>query len=1127
MAAGYDENVLDNPFFKALKGKYNKIYEDSSAKRLTICVPRYGSLGRPVPTLQDIENHILISVPGTEKTFETLNKREVIVDGHLLRTSSGFHDVRQVEILFEETFFNANKESFSILCIERPLEGGNGFSANALGPLESIHDCIEFLWPPYGGPYTSKHQVDRYLESFLRSWSVEFSHLGTLMGSVISVLNKLFPMLMKESHLKKPAKSGNFTETTKLALETYVLDKLHPKLFSAICSLSSQKDAAFNKVVRNLSDIQLKDLGIKPSLRQNIPSARRTLSSLNNYTTPLEKFNCLKKTIVGVTMLKESKIQGQGKVLAVTADDLLPILECLVIKSDLPNWMANLTFLHNFRFSNRTYDEFRFYMSSFEAAVEYIRKSYLHDRRLDVSLKPKFLESSDTSSSFREMLARGNSVEEKYETPTHGPSPLEVFFQHVTNCHDSEVRKILNSSSTQVKLCHPLCSCDQCEKVLDRHRNDPEAVTVFSRDDLGRTALHIASDYGHTSTIHQLVQKGSVVNATDYHGSTPLHLACQRGHQQATMLLLHYTADILAQDNDGNAPIHLCSSNGHEECAKALVYFDLHNEDLDLIAGNKHGDTPLHLAARWGFENIVKLLLDNGALGDKINKRNESPMDCAYNIQIKRLLGMDENAKYVIIQDSIVPSRVRPLSSSDVDKSKRIDPNQSQIEGFLKTVIEGDIRMVYHKLGLEDEWDADDDEISVSPKEFAPSLCHPLCQCDKCRKYQQDVTPSPYRKVDINSRGLDGKTALHLASLYGFEQIANVLLKHGAITNISDYNRKCTPLHLACQYNHPKIVSLLLQHHADIDCQDLRGNAPLHYCCQNGNMQPAIILIKNGATLSLVNERGNTPLHDAARWSCIDLVHLLLENDAPLNVRNLQGLIPLHMAKHDEIVKVLNEGTMTESHSSHEHFEPKTAETKWFETNYVSANQNTLAENNNIATSPTKNTESNTYSDHVRNLPNSEELQSSLTRDSPEETQPSFFDRSSSELFLASSMTSSTSQPISGVPFPRKLPEITNRTDDVIDHRSVAIDRLKHVLERIKYFDRDAGLRRTETIDRSRPLVSPLLKLQFSIEHFDQSRLRKVSDHVSTDVEERAALVPVGINTEGRENVSNVQGGVG
>ena len=74
----------------------------------------------------------------------------------------------------------------------------------------------------------------------------------------------------------------------------------------------------------------------------------------------------------------------------------------------------------------------------------------------------------------------------------------------MTHCHDSEVRKILNSSSRRVKLCHPLCSCDQCEKVLDRHRNDPEAVTVFSRDDLGRTALHIAADYGEFKTVNSI-----------------------------------------------------------------------------------------------------------------------------------------------------------------------------------------------------------------------------------------------------------------------------------------------------------------------------------------------------------------------------------------------------------------------------------------------------------------------------------------------------------------------------------------------------------------------------------------------------------------------------------------------
>ena len=51
--------------------------------------------------------------------------------------------------------------------------------------------------------------------------------------------------------------------------------------------------------------------------------------------------------------------------------------------------------------------------------------------------------------------------------------------------------------------------------------------------------------------------------------------------------------------------------------------------------------------------------------------------------------------------------------------------------------------------------------------------------------------------------------------------------------------------------------------------------------------------------------------------------------------------------------------------------------------------------------------------------------------------------------------------------------------------------------------------------------------LQFSIEHFDQSRLRKVSDRAGVDLEERTALETVGKNTEGRGDLSNVRGDVG
>ena len=45
-----------------------------------------------------------------------------------------------------------------------------GFSTNALGPLESIHDCIEFLWPPYGKNKVYGKVKILDLELRLKSW---------------------------------------------------------------------------------------------------------------------------------------------------------------------------------------------------------------------------------------------------------------------------------------------------------------------------------------------------------------------------------------------------------------------------------------------------------------------------------------------------------------------------------------------------------------------------------------------------------------------------------------------------------------------------------------------------------------------------------------------------------------------------------------------------------------------------------------------------------------------------------------------------------------------------------------------------------------------------------------------
>ena len=56
-----------------------------------------------------------------------------------------------------------------------------------------------------------------------------------------------------------------------------------------------------NKITRNLSDLQVRDVGVRADFTANVPRARRELSTLNQYTTPLEKLHCLRRTIMAIS----------------------------------------------------------------------------------------------------------------------------------------------------------------------------------------------------------------------------------------------------------------------------------------------------------------------------------------------------------------------------------------------------------------------------------------------------------------------------------------------------------------------------------------------------------------------------------------------------------------------------------------------------------------------------------------------------------------------------------------------------------------------------------------------------------------------------------------------------------
>ncbi|KAF7635697.1 hypothetical protein Mgra_00004940 [Meloidogyne graminicola] len=108
-------------------------------------------------------------------------------------------------------------------------------------------------------------------------------------------------------------------------------------------------------------------------------------------------------------------------------------------------------------------------------------------------------------------------------------------------------------------------------------------------DDHAFSLLHWAAKEGHISIVEMLLNRGTLINATNMGDDTALHLASAHGHRQVVMKLLSKKAEV-------------------------NVY-------------NEHGMTPLHYACFWGYEQICEDLIRAGALAIICNKRGLTPLD--------------------------------------------------------------------------------------------------------------------------------------------------------------------------------------------------------------------------------------------------------------------------------------------------------------------------------------------------------------------------------------------------------------------------------------------------------------------------------------------------------------------
>ena len=154
------------------------------------------------------------------------------------------------------------------------------------------------------------------------------------------------------------------------------------------------------------------------------------------------------------------------------------------------------------------------------------------------------------------------------------------------------------------------------EKVIE-YNNQEMLISILDngmiksdwRDDDGLNAAHLAAKGDSVEVLKLALDWGVEYDCRSHNGRTPLHYAVQFGPAGAIRLLLSHGADPGAFDNDGQTVLHLAAE--HNNMTALQLFQDVSQITLDMK--NDRGGTALILAAWNGHAGILHFLLEAGA----------------------------------------------------------------------------------------------------------------------------------------------------------------------------------------------------------------------------------------------------------------------------------------------------------------------------------------------------------------------------------------------------------------------------------------------------------------------------------------------------------------------------------
>ncbi|XP_044747420.1 uncharacterized protein LOC123308712 [Coccinella septempunctata] len=297
------------------------------------------------------------------------------------------------------------------------------------------------------------------------------------------------------------------------------------------------------------------------------------------------------------------------------------------------------------------------------------------------------------------------------------------------------------------------------------------------------TQIHVAAKEGLLETIKFLLNilpNGDYIHAKDIMGSTPLHCAVRNGHLEIIELLLERGADV----ND-----------------KTEMAF-----------------TPLHSAVeglKIGHEKVVKLLLEKGADIYAKTENDQTPLERLEQFKLYEAFNK-------FCEDTKVPDLKHDIISVyNTDAIMRFHANEKVKEEYESRIF------------------VPSEIILKSTRElFTIIISQKLDKGQKIKQFKDLIR----KKGGVVGATYDGNTLLHFAAFKGYSEIIEEVIARAKQNNpdrlsnfinakVNTKSNKATALHLAAVFGHEEVVQTLLKVDGiNINAKDNQGHTPIELC---------------------------------------------------------------------------------------------------------------------------------------------------------------------------------------------------------------------------------------------------------------------------------------------------------